>query len=385
MVLAALASSPDIELFTREGCPHCVEAHEVVQELVAERGVTVEFRDVVKDAAARERLKVLSEAAGVTTPGVPAFYVRGQLIVGIRDRESGLARVRAALDAPASTAGTASAGDEHGDGTCGLEETVDEACAPPAEETGLPDGVTLPFFGHISARSLGLPLFTLIIGLVDGFNPCATWVLLFLLSFLVNLKSRPRMAIIGSTFVLVSGIVYFAFMAAWLSFFFVVGISKIVTVILGAVAVLVGAVNVKDYFAFGRGFSLSIPDKAKPKIYARARRILNADNLGGALVAVIGLAFLVNLVELLCTAGLPAVYTAVLASHDLSRPAYYGYLGLYNAAYIADDSLLLCIAVVTLSKHKLQEKGGRILKLVSGSVMLGLGLTLLIKPEWLGW
>lgn len=99
----------------------------------------------------------------------------------------------------------------------------------------------------------------------------------------------------------------------------------------------------------------------------------------------IGLAFLVNLVELLCTAGLPAVYTAVLASHKLSAPAYYGYLGLYNAAYVADDSLLLCLAVVTLSKHKLQEKGGRLLKLVAGSVMLILGVTLLLKPEWLGW
>jgi hypothetical protein len=288
--------------------------------------------------------------------------------------------VRAALDTEVSSSPIAP---EDSD-TCGVEVQPVETCAPPPDEPP-PDGVTLPFFGTISARSLGLPLFTILIGLVDGFNPCATWVLLFLLSFLVNLKSRPRMALIGGTFVLVSGVVYFAFMAAWLSFFFVVGISKVVTVILGAVAVLVGAVNVKDYFAFGRGFSLSIPDKAKPKIYARARRILNAENLGGALIAVIGLAFLVNLVELLCTAGLPAVYTAVLASHDLSGPAYYGYLGLYNAAYVADDSLLLAIAVVTLSKHKLQEKGGRLLKLVAGTVMLGLGLTLLVKPEWLGW
>jgi hypothetical protein len=210
------------------------------------------------------------------------------------------------------------------------------------------------------------------------------WVLLFILSLLVNLHDRGRMALIGGTFVVVSGVVYFAFMAAWLQVFLLVGVGRAVQVALGMVAVLVGLVNVKDFVAYGRGFSLSIPQALKPTLYAQARRILSAENLAGALAATVALALMVNIVELLCTAGLPAVYTHVLALHELSSWQHYAYLGLYNAAYVLDDGLMVAIAVVTLSRTKLQERAGRRLKLLSGFVMLGLGLLLLAKPGWLG-
>jgi hypothetical protein len=154
-------------------------------------------------------------------------------------------------------------------------------------------------------------------------------------------------------------------------------------VVLGGIAVIVGSINVKDFFAFGRGVSLAIPAAAKPGLYVRVRRILQADNLHGALVGVVGLAVLVNMIELLCTAGFPAVYTQILTLRQLPWWAYYGYLGLYNVAYMLDDSVMLLIAVVTLGRRKLQEKEGRWLKLISGAVMLGLGVVLIAKPGWL--
>lgn len=122
----------------------------------------------------------------------------------------------------------------------------------------------------------------MLVGLLDGFNPCAMWVLLFLLAMLVNLKSRSRMALIAGTFVLVSGIVYFAFMAAWLTVFMLIGISQPVRILLALASLLVGAINLKDFFAFGRGPSLSIPESAKPGIYKRMRGVLHAGNLAGA-------------------------------------------------------------------------------------------------------
>jgi hypothetical protein len=154
-------------------------------------------------------------------------------------------------------------------------------------------------------------------------------------------------------------------------------------VVLGGVAVGIGALNTKDFFAFGQGVSLAIPAAAKPGLYARVRRILQAEHLAGALTGVTVLAVLVNTVELLCTAGLPAVYTQILTLQQLPWWAYYGYLGLYNVAYVLDDSVMLTIAVVTLGRRKLQEREGRWLKLLSGVVMLGLGITLLFKPTWL--
>jgi hypothetical protein len=376
------ARAADIEVFTREGCARCLAAQRFLAELQRERPqVRVVFHDVEKDRASLTRLQKLVTQQGGGVLGVPAFLVRGTLIIGYQGDATTGVRLKALLD-------TSSDALLQGDVTPG------SVCAPDAglscvAETTPPtvaeDAIEAPLLGRISVRALGLPLFTVVIGLLDGFNPCAMWVLLFLLSLLVNLQNRAKMLLIGSTFVLVSGAVYFAFMAAWLNVFLLLGFSRTVQGLLGAVALLVGLVNTKDFFAFGRGMSLSIPESAKPGIYSRVRRIIQAEDIAGAMFSVIVLAVLVNMVELLCTAGFPAVYTHVLTQQQLSWWAYYGYLGLYNLAYMLDDSVLLLIAVVTLSRHKLQEREGRWLKLLSGFVMVALGMVLLVKPEWLVW
>ena len=358
-LLSTLQGPPDLEVFVREGCPHCAHAKEFLARIAAERPeLRIQYVDVERDSAGRPRLIRLAEEQGLTPIGVPTFYVAGQLIIGFESAETTGRRLLALLPRPPTSA------------------SARPVIAPPA------DVVEAPVLGPVSARELGLPLFTIIVGLVDGFNPCAMWALLYILALLVNLKSRTRMFAIGGTFVAVAGIVYFAFLAAWLEVFLLIGFSRIVQATLGGVAVVVGAVNLKEAVAFRKAFSLSIPDAAKPGVYAWMRRVLTAENLAGALVAVAILSVLVNLVELLCTAGLPAVYTEILSAQGLSRPAYYGYLGLYIGAYVFDDSIMLAIAIVTLSRRRLRERGGRWLKLLSGVAMLLLGLTLLIRPEW---
>jgi hypothetical protein len=146
------------------------------------------------------------------------------------------------------------------------------------------------------------------------------------------------------------------------------------------VAALVGAINVKDFVAFKRGVSLSIPEAAKPGLYARMRRILRAERLAASLAGAAVLAVLVNFIELLCTAGFPAVYTSILAAQALPGWEYYGYLLLYTLAYVADDALMVGVAVVSLAHRRLSEGQGRWLKLVSGVVMLGLATFLLFWP-----
>jgi glutaredoxin len=345
----ARADAAELEVFTREGCPRCADAKRFLAGLAVERPeLRVVERDVRRDPKALARLRELAREHGISALSVPTFLVGDEVVVGFESAE---------------TTGAA------------LLRALDREGAPP---------LVVPVFGVLDARRVGLPLFTIALGLVDGFNPCAMWVLLFILSLLVNLHDRARMALIGGTFVVVSGAVYFAFMAAWLQVFLLVGVGRSVQVALGAVAVLVGVVNVKDFFALGSGLSLSIPQAVKPTLYAQARRVLSAENLAGALAATVVLALLVNVVELLCTAGLPAVYTHVLALRELPSWQHYGYLALYNAAYVLDDGLMVAIAVATLSRIKLQEAAGRNLKLLSGVVMLSLGILLLAKPGWLG-
>ncbi|MDH4079647.1 MAG: glutaredoxin family protein [Nitrospira sp.] len=362
IVLALPASAwageaiPDIEVFVRAGCPHCEAAKIFLDDLRRERpSLHIALYDIAEDPAARQRLEVWAKDRGITTLGVPAFLIGTELILGFQSSDTTGAKIRAMLD----------------------RKAPDTVPGPSVEsiETG--------WFGSLRVRDLGLPLFTIVIGLLDGFNPCAMWVLLFLLSLLVNLQDRRKMALIAGTFVIVSGLLYFAFMAAWLNVFLVVGLSRALQIGLGGIALFIGTVNVKDFFALHQGLSLSIPESAKPGLYARIRRILQADNLAGALVSVIVLAGLVNTIELLCTAGFPAVYTQILTMQQLPTWNYYGYLGLYNLAYILDDGLMVTIAVVTLSRRKLQERAGRWLKLASGLVMAGLGAILLLSPEWL--
>ncbi|MGL6109165.1 MAG: hypothetical protein ACRC2B_03600 [Rubrivivax sp.] len=208
------------------------------------------------------------------------------------------------------------------------------------------------------------------------------WVLLFLLSLLVRLIDRRRVALVAGTFVVVSAAVYYAFMAAWLNVFLAVGLSDAVRWTLGAAALAIGAVNLKDFVARGRGPSLSIPASAKPGLYGRMRQVVQARALLASLLAVAALAVVVNFVELLCTAGFPAVYTAVLAQQQLGAAAHSGYLGLYILGYIADDSLMVALAVIALGSGKLSERAGRWLKVLSGLVMTLLGGVMLLRPEW---
>ncbi|WP_088278348.1 glutaredoxin family protein [Ideonella sp. A 288] len=347
---APIAAPAALEVFVREGCPHCTAAKEFLAALSRERpALAIHLRQVDQDPQAAEDLMARSRAAGAWPPGVPTFVFRGQVMVGFDDAEHAGRELVALLDGSAAPVGQ-------------VEGTL---------------------FGTLSASRLGLPLFTLALGLLDGFNPCAMWVLLFLLSLLVRLRDRRRMALVAGTFVLVSSAVYYAFMAAWLNVFLAVGMSNAVRVTLGAVALAIGAVNVKDFVAWGRGPSLSIPDAAKPGLVARMRRVMQAPGLSTSLLAVAALAVVVNVVELLCTAGLPAIYTAVLAQHQLGAAAHYAYLGLYILGYIADDSLMVAAAVLALGSGKLTERAGRWLKFVSGVVMLALGAVLLLRPQWL--
>jgi glutaredoxin len=372
---AAQAPSADaqpIEAFVREGCPHCARAEEFLAQLAKERPtLTIVIRDVQQDPAALDRLKELAQAANAGVVRVPAIYVRGQLIVGFSPEVRTDVLIRGALEGkpPGAQARTGA--------TCEAEESL--AC--PKAPGGVPEeefSVTV-FDRTITLSDVGLPVFTFAMGLLDGFNPCSMWVLLLMISLLAPLNDRKRMLAIGGTFVLIQGIAYFVFMAAWLNMFLLIGMSRAVTLVVAAVALVAGLVNLKDFVAFGRGITLSIPDKAKPGIYNRMRGLLHAPTMTAAIVGAAVLAVLVQIVEFMCTSGFPALFTRILTLRDLPTASYYGYMLLYNAAYMIDDIIVLSIGVALLSRHRLQENEGRVLKLISGLVMVGLGIYLIAE------
>jgi glutaredoxin len=357
-----------VEVYSRKGCSRCTRAKEWLPSISVDYpGLkTVDF-DLTSDAAARATMDALVRKHKTPAVSVPVFHFANRLVVGF-DSPQGMRprfdRILAPWTRPCKQA---------------VGEEEDDVIVVGDEE----EAISVPWFGRLDPRELGMPLFTIAIGLVDGFNPCAMWVLLLLLSILVNLRDRMRIILIAGTFVLVSAGAYFAFMAAWLNVFQWIGILRPVQMAIGFFAIAIGLIHVKDFFAFKQGPSLSIPESAKPGIYARIRRIVTAENLPAALAAAFVLAVLVNMVELLCTAGLPALYTSILTQRGYSIAARYGYLGLYIAAYMFDDVLMVAGVIISMERFKLQESAGRWLKLVSGLVILALGLVMLFKPEWI--
>ena len=372
-------AAPDankIEVFVREGCPHCAKAEEFLGQLAKERPeLVIGIRDVTKEPAAMDRLIEVVKQYGGGAARVPAILVRGQLIMGYSEEASTDKLILAALAGRGGTgAHTAGAA-----GTCEAEDAV--ACKRPgaAAEAPPPEAFSIDFFGRkLTLDDVGLPLFTLAMGLLDGFNPCSMWVLLLMISILAPLNDRKRMLAIAGTFVLIQGLAYFVFMAAWLNLFLLIGLSRASQLVIAAIAIVAGLVNLKDFFALGRGISLSIPERAKPGIYARIRGLLHAPTLTAAIVGAVILALLVQIVEFLCTSGFPALFTRILTLQELDTATYYGYLLLYIAAYMLDDLIILGIGVTLLSRHRLQEKEGRVLKLISGLVMVGLGIYLIV-------
>jgi hypothetical protein len=374
--------TPTIRLyyFYSPSCPHCQAARPFVEELATRKPWLEVQKFPVKDNPDNARFYYqTAQTLGVEALSIPGFLYCRQVRIGYEQAATTGAELEKALEA------------------CHAERVAQpgSAAAPAASaysatrsETTVTGGpsitiVHLPFVGAVDAEALSLPVLTLVLAGMDAFNPCAFFVLLFLLSLLVHAKSRTRMAIIGGTFVLFSGIVYFVFMAAWLNVFLVAGPLRMITIIAGLLALTVAALNIKDYFWFKAGPSLSIPDAAKPGLFRRMREVVTTGRMGPMLLSTVLLAIVANSYELLCTAGFPMVYTRALTLAKLESWQYYAWLAAYNVIYVLPLLAIVVVFTRTMGARKLSESEGRILKLVSGFMMLGFGLVLLLAPNLL--
>jgi len=344
------------------GCQHCAKAKPFLEELKRKYpALRVESFEVLQHRENIPRLMEMAKARNMEATGVPVFIIGPRMFSGFSPETAG--EVERAVQTALRPAPPEAPGRD----------------VPPASAAPL----QVPLLGAVDASTLSLPVFTIVIATLDSFNPCAFFVLFFLLSLLVHAHSRPRMLLIGGLFVFFSGLVYFLFMAAWLNLFLITGTLPAITAAAGGLALLIAAINIKDFFFFERGISLTIPEQQKPKLFARMRKLLRADSPVSMLAGTTVLALAANSYELLCTAGFPMVFTRMLTLRQLSAPQYYAYLAFYCSVYVVPLALIVGIFTVTLGARKLTEWQGRVLKLVSGVMMSGLGLALLIDPDLL--
>jgi len=343
-----------VHLFWSETCPHCRTARADLESLAAARSwLVLHEYEVSRESDAGALYVRVAEAVGDDARVVPGIAFCGRMIQG----EPGRERLAEELDA------------------CRAEST-----AIGAETTE----VAMPFVGSVDVRSWSLLLTTSVLAGLDAFNPCAFFVLLVLLGVLVHAHDRRRMALVAGVFIAVSGLWYFMFMAAWLNVFLWIGELRVVTLLAGLVAVVLGAVDIKDFVAPGRGPSLSIPESARTGLFRRMRGLVRTGSRWSAVTGALVLAAIANTYELLCTAGFPLVYTRVLTLANLDSASYYLWLALYNVIYVLPLAAIALVFVWTLGARKLQEHQGRALKLLAGAMMLTMGLVLVIAPSMLG-
>lgn len=355
-------------LFEGRGCPHCAEEKVFLETLKKKYpALAVKEFEVWYDKKNAALFSQVIRSAHVQRAGVPATVIGKKLFIGYNEQ-------------------TANAIEE------AVAECVKQGYADafafnsgPSAEHAQEDQkvVKVPLLGELDPTKVSLPLLTVVIGALDSFNPCAFFVLLFLLSMLIHAHSRKKMFFIGGIFVFFSAFIYFLFMAAWLNIFLVIGQLTAITVTAGLVALAMALINIKDFFFFKKGISLMIPEKAKPKLFERMRNLLKSSSLTTTIAGTVVLAVFANAYELLCTVGFPMVYTRALTLHKLTTLQYYLYLVLYNIVYVIPLAVIVLVITISLWAKKLTEWQGRQLKLLSGLMMFFLGLILLVNPALL--
>lgn len=372
--------------FWQEGCPHCAKEEKFFESIKGKYPqLVINDYEVGKNRENALLLQKVGQGLGVNVTGVPFLIIGDKEFVGFDDLNSAKeieSRISECVkascpDSVASIIGMDSRSEKKEE----IKESVGGEIVTNVKKEG--KKVAVPFFGEIDILSVSLPVLTVMIGILDGFNPCAMWTLLFLITLLLGMEDKRRMWALGLAFIVTSATVYFIFMIGWLNLIVFLGITSWLKIIIGLVALVAGGYSLKEYLENKKGGCKIEKSEKQKAVFDKLKKITKKENFWLALAGIVLLAFAVNLVELMCSAGFPAMYTQVLAMSNLPSWQYYVYIGFYIFFFMLDDMIVFFTAMTTLELTGATTKFDRISKLVGGILMLILGLLLIFKPEWL--
>lgn len=392
----------NIHLFYGNGCPHCAAEEEFLSDYLKDRtDVKLYKYEIWYDSHNQELLSKVQKEMGTTNKnGVPFTVIGKKTIVGYADGVTD-EQIKDAInyylnndyrDYAGEITGKVKKAEVKEDIIKDESKTEDkkENKIEKADDTKDSDqtdeNVTVPVLGKINAKKVSLPILAVVLGFVDGFNPCAMWILIFLITMLFNMKDRKKMWILGLTFILTSGIVYLMFMLAWLNLATFISKIAFIRLLIAVIALVVGLINVYKYIDSlkKKDEGCDVVDKKdRKKIMEKIISITHEKKFIIALLGIMVLAASVNIIELMCSIGIPLLFTQILAMNNLSTFGYMIYMFIYIFFFLIDDIVIFVISMVTLKVTGLSTKYTKYSHLIGGIIMLIIGLLLIIKPELL--
>ncbi len=343
-----------VDFFFHPSCPHCQEQKVFNEELKAEFPEAAFVYHDVTDPRENELFRQFAKKYGVPRLAVPATFFGGYHFIGFDSAETSGKQIEASLKAYFE----------------GKESEKKEVSAK-SNET-----VSIPFLGNIDPQNYSIPALAVILGIVDGFNPCAMWVLVYLISLILSVNDRKKIWLLVGTFVLASGILYFLFMAAWLNVFLLLGYIRILTIAIGLGALYFGVTGIKEYMAGG---AVCKSDSSQGKTMGRIEKIVKSPVTIATLLGIIALAFIVNSIEFACSSALPAIFTYVLSISNLPAVQYYMYILLYDFFFMLDDLIIFSLAAFAINSA-IGAKYVKYCKLIGGIILVVLGFVLAFAP-----
>jgi thiol-disulfide isomerase/thioredoxin len=343
-----------VHFFYLPGCSHCEEQEPFNEKLESEYpSINITPHDATTPAGSALLSEMLEERGVEYEPDFPVTIFGNQVFGGWESEETTGRAIEEAL-----------------------QQCLAGNCPPPTGEE--PEHkIKLPFIGEIALSDYSLPALAIILGLVDGFNPCAMWVLVYLISIVATLRDRKRIWLICGSFVLASGILYFLFMTAWLNAFLLIGYVKGVTIVVGLVALGGGTLQVREVIKTKGAIVCEVTDEeSRKKTMTRIQKIISSPLTFGILAGIIALAFTVNAVEFVCSAAIPAVFTQVLSLSNLSTFQYYAYILLYDVFFMLDDLIIFGTAAFALTSS-LGDRYAKYSRPVGATILIILGILLL--------
>jgi hypothetical protein len=361
-----------IYFFHAEGCIICSTESDYLDELEAsDPDLVIHRYEIAFSPENQAMLKEIEEILNISIKSTPSLVIGRKVIVGFT-KNSTEANIESSLKYFRDNNGKDVIGELLGfvKPGSGVDINIDNGI------------IKLPFFGEVNAKTISLPLLAIVLGTLDGFNPCAMWVLLLLISMLFHLEQSWKRWFLGSIFLLTTALMYLTFMVAWLNVTILFGTITYLRWLIAAIALVGGGFNIRSYLKTKPGCEV-IDNRKRKKISKRVKEIFSQPVFLLASFGVIVLAISVNLVEMICSAGLPVIFTQVLSIQNMTGPEYFMYMLLYLMFFIADDIIIFVIAMKTTQLTGISTKYSRWAHLIGGLIMILLGILMVLKPEWL--